>query len=354
MSKTRNILTRTVAVIAAVALTVGVTGCSKKSDAELGTAENPYELLNVSYDPTRELYEQFNPMFEEYYKQETGKVVEVTNSHGGSGGQANSVVEGSNKADVLTLALANDITKVEKAGMIQSGWIDEFDKQSSPYTSTIVFLVRKGNPKGIQDWDDIVQEGVEVITPDPSTSGGACWNFLAAWYYAEQTLGAENTDAIKDFMVKLFANVTVMDSGARASTLTFTDNKQGDVLLAWENEAIATLNESPDDFEIVSPSISILAQPSVAIVDEIADKNGTQEVAKAYLEYLYTDEAQKLIAENGYRPSNEEILKDYSDKFADIEMITIDHFGGWGAAFDTYFNEGTIFDEIMTRVNASK
>ena len=339
------------ALIASMA--VGMTGCSGKSEENAGTEEQPIEILNVSYDPTRELYEKYNPMFEAHYKEETGKVVKVTNSHGGSGGQANSVIEGSNQADVVTLALANDIAKIEKEGMINEGWINEFDKQSSPYTSTIDFLVRKGNPKKIKDWDDLAKEGIGVITPDPSTSGGAMWNFLAAWYYGEKEFNGD-TDKIKDFVTKIYANVLVMDSGARGSTQTFVDNGQGDVLIAWENEAIATLDEHPDEYEIVSPSISILAQPSVAIVDEIADKNGTQEVAKAYLEYLYSDEAQKVIAESGYRPSNPDILKEYSDKFDDIEMIDIEHFGGWAAAYDEYFADGAIFSQIMDTVNSAK
>ena len=302
------------------------------------------KITNVSYDPTRELYAAYNEWFRDVYMDETGTEVEVVQSHGGSGGQARSVVEGSD-ADVVTLALAHDITLVEQAGLIEPGWIDEFDRQSSPYTSTIVFLVRKGNEKGIHDWDDLIKDGVEIITPDPKSSGAACWNFLAAWYYASEEYGDE--EKVKDFMSKLYSNVTVMDSGARGSTTTFVENGQGDVLVSWENEAIQTVGEYPDDYEIVSPSISILAQPSVAVVDENAEKNGTEQVAHDYLEHLYTEDAQRIIGDYGYRPSDEEILKEYSDKFdLGIKLCNIDDFGGWDAAYDTFFKDGGVFDEI--------
>ena len=302
-------------------------------------------ITNVSYDPTRELYEAYNELFAEYYYEETGITVEVTQSHGGSGSQARSVIEG-NDADVVTLALAHDITLIEEEGMIEEGWIDEFDSNSSPYTSTIVFLVRAGNEKGIEDWDDLLNEGVDVITPDPKSSGGACWNFLAAWYYADLTYDGDE-EAMKQFVSDLYDNVLVMDSGARGATTTFVENGQGDVLIAWENEALLALEEYPGEYEIITPSISILAEPSVAIVDENADANGTQEVAAAYLSYLYSDEAQYLIGENYYRPSNEDILAEFADTFdLTINLCTIDDFGGWDQAYADFFDDGAIFDEI--------
>ena len=317
-------------------------GGSKEEKTEDGSGT--VKITNVSYDPTRELYAAYNEWFAGKYEEETGTKVEVVQSHGGSGGQARSVVEGSD-ADVVTLALAHDITLIEQAGLIESGWIDEFDRQSSPYTSTIVFLVRKGNEKGIKDWDDLIKSGVEIITPDPKSSGAACWNFLAAWYYASEKYDDEAK--VKDFMSKLYNNVTVMDSGARGSTTTFVENGQGDVLVSWENEAIQTVAEYPDDYEIVTPSISILAQPSVAVVDENAKKNGTEQVAHDYLEHLYTEDAQRIIGEYGYRPSDEKVLKEFADKFdLDIKLCNIDDFGGWDAAYDTYFKDGGVFDEI--------
>lgn len=344
--KTAKILTAglvTATMIAGLAACGGSSGST--STASSGSDGSAITLTNVSYDPTRELYVAYNKAWEQHYKDETGQDVDVVMSHGGSGGQARSVVEGAD-ADVVTLALEHDITLIQEAGLINEGWIDEFDKDSSPYTSTIVFLVRKGNPKGIKDWDDLIKSGVDVITPDPKSSGGACWNFLAAWYYADQKSGGDE-EKDKEFESALYDNVSVMDSGARGATTTFVENGQGDVLIAWENEALATLDEYPDEYELVTPSISILAQPSVAIVDENADKDGTQEVAKDYLEYLYSDEAQEIIGEYGYRPSNEDILNEFSDKFdLDIDLCTIDDFGGWDAAYDKFFNDGGIFDEI--------
>lgn len=331
-------------------LTIGLSACGGQSTGDSGSGasdDGTVTITNVSYDPTRELYQAYNELFKEHYKEETGNDIEIVQSHGGSGGQARSVVEGAD-ADVVTLALAHDITLIEQAGLIEEGWLDEFDKNSSPYTSTIVFLVRKGNEKGINDWGDLTKDGVDIINPDPKSSGGACWNFLAAWEYASRKFDNDE-DAVKDFMTKLYDNVTVMDSGARGATTTFVENGQGDVLIAWENEAIATVTEYPDEYEIISPSVSILAQPSVAIVDENAKKDGTEEVSKEYLEFLYTDEAQQIIGENGYRPSNEEILNSFSDKFdLDMELCTIDDFGGWDAAYDTFFNDGAIFDEIYS------
>jgi sulfate transport system substrate-binding protein len=254
------------------------------------------------------------------------------------------VVEGSN-ADVVTLALEHDISLIERNGLIESGWQQEFDKDSAPYTSTIVFLVRQGNPKHIEDWDDLVDREVEIITPDPKSSGGACWNFLAALSYAKERYGDEAKEL--DFMTKLYAQVSVMDSGARGSTTTFVENGKGDVLIAWENEAIATMKSYPGEYEMITPSVSILAQPSVAIVDDNADANGTQEVSRAYLQYLYSDEAQELAAEYGYRPSDETILAQYADRFdLNVRLYTIEDYGGWDAAYETYFDDGAVFDEI--------
>ena len=333
-------------VLSACSDTTADSSSEKSAAASEGAAQaEKITLTNVSYDPTRELYQNYNELFVDYYKTTYGGDIEVIQSHGGSGSQARSVIEGS-EADVVTLALAHDITLIEQSGLIDSGWLDEFDLSSSPYTSTIVFLVRKGNPKQLKDWDDLTKDGVEIINPDPKSSGGACWNFLAAWKYALDKNGNDEEKA-KEFVRKLYANVTVMDSGARGATTTFVENGQGDVLIAWENEAINSVKEYPDDYEIVTPSVSILAQPSVAIVDANAEKNGTADAAKIYLEYLYSDEAQKIIGENGYRPTNEEILKSFSDKFdLNVNLCTIDDFGGWDAAYETFFDDVVIFDEI--------
>lgn len=332
-------------VLSACSDTTADSSSEKSAAASEGAAQaEKITLTNVSYDPTRELYQNYNELFVDYYKTTYGGDIEVIQSHGGSGSQARSVIEGS-EADVVTLALAHDITLIEQSGLIDSGWLDEFDLSSSPYTSTIVFLVRKGNPKQLKDWDDLTKDGVEIINPDPKSSGGACWNFLAAWKYALDK-NSNDEEKAKDFVRKLYANVTVMDSGARGATTTFVENGQGDVLIAWENEAINSVKEYPDDYEIVTPSVSILAQPSVAIVDVNAEKNGTADAAKIYLEYLYSDEAQKIIGENGYRPTNEEILNSFSDKFdLNVNLCTIDDFGGWDAAYETFFDDGAIFDE---------
>ena len=309
---------------------------------------NAVTITNVSYDPTRELYSEYNEKFKEYWKDKTGQDVEITQSHGGSGKQARSVIEGNN-ADVVTLALEHDITAIEEAGLINKGWIDEFDNSSSPYTSTIVFLVRKGNEKNIKDWDDLVKSGVNVITPNPKSSGGACWNFLAAWAYAKEKFNGDE-DKIKDFVKSLYGNVSVLDSGARGATTTFVENGQGDVLIAWENEAYLSVKEHPNDYEIVTPSISILAQPSVAVVDENAKNNGTEEVSKGYLEYLYSDEAQEIAAKNYYRPSKKDILSKYSNVFdLNIKMANINDFGGWNKAYEDYFKDGAIFDSIYIK-----
>jgi len=327
------------AVLAAVLLTGFITSCSGNSD------NGTIKLTNVSYDPTRELYEAYNTEFAKYWKEKTGQDVEITQSHGGSGSQSRSVIEG-NQADVVTIALAYDITAIEEKGLIKAGWQSEFANNSSPYTSTIVFLVRKGNPKNITDWDDLIKDGVGVITPNPKTSGGARWNYLAAWAYADKLYDGDETK-IKEFVGKLFAHVLVLDSGARGATTTFVENKQGDVLLAWENEAFLSIKEYPDDYEIITPSISILAEPPVAIVDEVVDKKGTREVATAYLEYLYSDVGQRIAVENYYRPTNQNIS--FSDTFdLNINLITIDDalFGGWNNAQKVHFNDGGVFDQI--------
>ncbi len=336
------------ALAAAVAGVTLLTGCASGAGSDSASNNSGSEkvtITNVSYDPTRELYAAYNEIFAKHWKELKGQDVEVTQSHGGSGKQALEVANGL-EADVVTLALEYDVNAVRDAGLIEDGWVDEFEKDSSPYTSTIVFLVRKGNPKDIHDWDDIVKEGVGVITPNPKTSGGARWNYLAAWAFAEKQFGNDE-EQVKDFMKKLFANVLVLDSGARGSTTTFVENGQGDVLLAWENEAYLSIQDHPDEYEIITPSISILAQPSVAIVDSVVDKRGTREVATEYLSYLYSDEAQRLAGENYYRPSNPDILNEFSDTFdLDLDLVTIDDFGGWDEAQEKHFADGGIFDQI--------
>ncbi len=324
-------------------------GCSSESSSDSSTdtasKSEKVTITNVSYDPTRELYASYNELFAEHWKEQTGQEVEITQSHGGSGKQALEVANGL-EADVVTLALEYDVKAVQDAGLIEDGWVSEFEEDSSPYTSTIVFLVRKGNPKNIQDWDDLIKEDVGIITPNPKTSGGARWNYLAAWAYADKLYNGDETK-VKDFIKKLYENVLVLDSGARGATTTFVENGQGDVLLAWENEAFLSIQDYPDDYEIITPSISILAQPSVAVVDEVVDKRGTRDVATEYLSYLYSDEAQKIAGDNYYRPSNEEILKEYSDVFnLDINLVTINDFGGWDEAQEKHFADGGIFDQI--------
>ena len=305
-------------------------------------------ITNVSYDPTREMFEQYNKIFEEYWKEKTGEDVEITQSHGGSGKQALEVVNGLD-ADVVTLALEYDIASIENAGLIKAGWIDNFDNDSSPYTSTIVFLVKKGNPKKIQDWDDLTRDGVGVVTPNPKTSGGARWNYMAAWAYADKKYNGDETQ-IKDFIRKLYQNVVVLDSGARGATTSFVENEQGDVLVAWENEAYLSMRDYPDEYEIVTPSVSILAQPTVAVVDEVVDYRDTREVATEYLNYLYSHEAQEIEAENYFRPTNEEILKKHSDVFdLRVNRVTISEYGGWEEVQKKHFADGGIFDEIYER-----
>ncbi|WP_456680936.1 sulfate ABC transporter substrate-binding protein [Bradyrhizobium sp. USDA 3311] len=302
-------------------------------------------LLNVSYDPTRELYGEFNKAFVNAYQKETGKSVEIKQSHGGSGSQARAVIDGL-QADVVTLALAYDINAIASKGLITADWQKRLPQNSSPYTSTIVFLVRKGNPKGIKDWDDLLKPGVAVITPNPKTSGGARWNYLAAWGFAQKKYGS--TDKAKDFVGKLYQQVPVLDTGARGATVTFVERGVGDVLLAWENEAYLALKEfGPQKFEIVAPPLSILAEPPVAIVDKVADKKGTRNAADAYLQYWYTREGQEIAARNFYRPRDAEIAKKYENSFAKVELFTIDDvFGGWTKAQKEHFADGGIFDQI--------
>ena len=303
-------------------------------------------LLNVSYDPTREFYSDFNKAFNSHWQTLGNEAVTIQQSHGGSGKQARSVIDGL-RADVVTLALAGDIDELYKLGkLIPENWQERLPNASTPYTSTIVFLVRKGNPKGIKDWDDLVKPGIEVITPNPKTSGGARWNFLAAWAYAQQKYGSEAQ--AQDFVAQLYKNVPVLDTGARGSAITFVNNQIGDVVLAWENEAFLALKEEGgDNFEIIAPSLSILAEPPVAVVDENVDKKGTRKVAEAYLNYLYSDEGQRLAAKHFYRPRNAHIAKDFSQQFSTLKLVTIEgDFGGWKVAQPKFFNDGGVFDQI--------
>ncbi|OMF89767.1 sulfate ABC transporter substrate-binding protein [Paenibacillus sp. FSL R7-0337] len=331
---------------AAPAVAEAAARASSTPEATQTQAKDPVELLNVSYDPTRELYENYNKAFAAYWEQETGQKVTVKQSHGGSGKQSRAVLDGL-EADVVTLALGYDIDALQEAGLIGADWQSKYEHNSSPYTSTIVFLVRKGNPKGIKDWPDLLKEGVEVITPNPKTSGGARWNYLAAWGYA---LDHNNNDEAKaqEFVQKLFKNVPVLDTGARGSTTTFVERGIGDVLIAWENEAYLSIKElGPDKFEIVNPSESILAEPPVAVVDKVVDKRGTREVADAYLKYLYTEEGQKIAAENYYRPTLDSVKAEFKDQFPEIKLFTLaDKFGTWKETQAKHFNDGGIFDKI--------
>ena len=316
----------------------------------LGTAQAQTTLLNVSYDPTRELYQDFNPEFARHWKAQTGETVTIRQSHGGAGKQARAVIDGL-EADVVTLALAYDIDAIaEKTGKIPSNWQIRLAHNSSPYTSTIVFLVRKDNPKAIKDWGDLVKPGVEVITPNPKTSGGARWNYLAAWGYALKQPGGSEQSA-QDFVTRLLKNVPVLDSGARGATNTFVQRGIGDVLLAWENEAFLSINElGADKFEIIVPSISIRAEPPVTVVDGVAKKRGTEKVAQAYLEYLYSPVGQKLAARHYYRPVTPEHA-DPADvaRFPKVELITIEDLGGWQAAQTKHFADGGVFDQVYAR-----
>ena len=310
-------------------------------------APPPVELLNVSYDPTRELYDAINPAFARKWQAATGQSVTIRQSHGGSGKQARSVIDGL-KADVVTLALGYDIDSMAQQGkLLPANWQARLPNNSAPYYSAIVFLVRKGNPKGIQDWNDLVKPGVQVITPNPKTSGGARWNYLAAWGYGNKTYKSQAK--AREFVTRLYKNVPVLDSGARGSTTTFVERGIGDVLIAWENEAYLAVNKlGRGKFEIVNPSVSILAEPPVAIVDKVVDRKGTRKVADAYLRYLYTPEAQEMIARNFYRPRNATITAKYRSRFPTLRLFTIDrNFGGWAKAHAGHFADGALFDQVI-------
>ncbi|NMM91905.1 sulfate transporter subunit [Rhodococcus sp. SRB_17] len=306
-------------------------------------------LLNVSYDPTRELYAEYNQAFARHWKAKTGQEVTVKQSHGGSGKQARSVIDGI-EADVATLALAGDVDALVKNGaLLPADWQKRLPHNSAPYTSTIVFLVKKGNPKGLKDWDDLAKPDVAVITPNPKTSGGARWNYLAAWEFAKRKYGSEAK--AKEFVGKLYQNVPVLDTGARGATITFVQRGVGDVLLAWENEAFLALKEfGPEKFEIVAPSVSILAEPTVAVVDKVVDKRGTRKVAEEYLQYLYSDEGQEIAGKNFYRPTSEKAKAKFARQFPQLALFTIDQaFGGWAKADKAHFVDGASFDQIYTR-----
>src|SRR6185436_10416643 len=309
-------------------------------------ARGDVTLLNVSYDPTRELYQEFNAAFASYWAAKNKEKVEIRQSHGGSGKQARSVIDGL-EADVVTLALANDINAIaERAKLLPLDWQKRLPRNSTPYTSTIVFLVRNGNPKGIKDWEDLAKPGVSVITPNPKTSGGAQWNYLAAWEYGKRKFGGE--DKARDFVTRIYKNVPVLDSGARGSTTTFVERGVGDVFISWENEAFLAQKElGPNKFEIVVPSLSILAEPPVAVVDRNVDRKGTRKVAEAYLEYLYSDEGQEIAARNYYRPTNAKVAAKYAGQFPKVALFTInDAFDGWQKAAKTHFADGGTFDQI--------
>ncbi len=339
-------MTRHIVAFAAVSL-AGTLLVACGSDTPASGAGAPVQLLNVSYDPTRELYEEFNVAFAANWKATSGQDVGFRQSHGGSGSQARAVADGLD-ADVVTLALAYDIDAIAASGLIDTGWQQRLPDNSSPYTSTIVFLVRPGNPKGIKDWDDLVKPGVQVITPNPKTSGGARWNYLAAWEYAKRRPGGSDATA-KAFVAALYKNVPVLDSGARGATTTFVQRGIGDVLLAWENEAYLALAEQQGKVEIVTPSISILAEPPVAVVDKVVERKGSRALAQAYLQFLYSPAGQEIAAKNHYRPRDPEVLAKHAGQFATVELFTIDQaFGGWQAAQKAHFVDGGTFDQIYT------
>jgi sulfate transport system substrate-binding protein len=320
------------AVLAAIA---GATGLQAANQA----------ILNVSYDPTRELYSDINKAFAKKWAAKTGDSIAIDQSHGGSGKQSRSIVDGL-EADVATLALAYDIDAIsDQAGLLPKNWQARLPDNSSPYTSTIVFVVRKGNPKGVKDWDDLTRDGVKVITPNPKTSGGARWNYLAAYAYALRQNGGDEQKA-REFVSKLYSNVPVLDTGARGSTITFTERRMGDVFLSWENEAHLIQKQYPGQYEIITPSLSILAEPPVALVDKVVDRKGTREAAQAYLEFLYTPEAQDIIGRHFYRPRDAAAAAKYAEKFPKIELVTIEDFGGWRKAQKEHFNDGGVFDRI--------
>ena len=334
-------------IICAVAIIFSATfifGCNESTEEKI--------FLNVSYDPTRELYADYNEKFKIHWEEnlDNGKV-NLTQSHGGSGKQARAVIDGKLNADVVTLALAYDVIDIKNAGLIRGGWQNEFPENSSPYTSTIVFLVRADNPKNIFDWNDLIRDDVEIVTPNPKTSGGAQWNYLAAWEFAARKFNGDE-NLIKDFMRKIFLNVVALDSGARGSTLSFVHDGKGDVLLAWENEALLSVKEHPNEFEIITPSLSILAEPTVAIVDKNVEQHGTQKIAEEYLNYLYSDEGQEVAAQNFYRPRNKKILDKYRDIFKPLKLFTIDEvFGGWVTAHNEHFADGATFDKVTEGIN---
>ena len=362
----KSALTKAVATALTVVTISGtltsLTGCGIGKAADDVDYSKSVEITNVSYDPTRELYASYNELFTKHWKELHGQDVSIVQSHGGSGKQALEVANGL-EADVVTLALEGDVDTIKDAGLIEDGYTSEFDLDSSPYTSSIVFLVRKGNPKNIQDWNDLLKDGVGVITPNPKTSGGARWNYLAAWYYFEKQ--GQSEAQIEESIKKLYKNVLVLDSGARGATTTFTENGQGDVLIAWENEAFLALKEDPDKYDIVVPSVSILCQPTVAVVDEVVDERGTRGVATEYLSYLYSDEAQELEVQNYYRPSNKDILNKYATTstgntitelsadgkwiVTNVELTDIAHFGGWNEATKKHFKDGGVFDKIYEK-----
>jgi len=348
--KKRKFVLRSLIVLLVISIVASITGCGAKTAQTPKEDLKPVSLLNVSYDPTRELYQEYNAAFTKYWKERTGQDVTIEQSHGGSGSQARTVIDG-NQADVVTLALAYDIDSINsKAPLINPDWQKRLPNNSTPYTSTIVFLVRKGNPKNIEDWNDLAKPGVSVITPNPKTSGGARWNYLAAWGYALKNNGNDAAKA-QEFVKAIYQNVPVLDSGARGSTVTFTERGIGDVLLAWENEAFLSIKDpkNADKYEIIVPSISILAEPPVTVVDSVVDKKGTREVAQAYLEYLYGEEGQEIAAKNFYRPRNETVAKKYAAQFPKVNLLTIDDFGGWNKAQKDHFADGGIFDQIYTK-----
>ena len=336
--------------LAAFAAALTLAGCSAKPHGgTTASSGGAVTLLNVSYDPTRELYQDYNAAFAKYWQGKSGQTITIQQSHGGSGKQARSVKDGL-PADVVTLALSYDIDALQKAGLINPDWQKRLPNNSAPYTSTIVFVVRKGNPKGIHDWSDLVKPGIAVITANPKTGGGARWNYLAAWGYALQASHGNQAFA-RDFVSKLYHNVPVLDSGARGSTVTFTQRHLGDVLIAWENEADLTVNTiGKGQYEIVDPSVSILAEPPVAVVDKNVDKKGTREVAEAYLQYLYSPEGQEIAAKHYYRPRSQDVAKKYAGQFPALKLFTVDDtFGGWTNAQKTHFADGGTFDQIMAK-----
>ncbi len=350
MKPTKWLLTATVVLILSAC---GQSGSSTKessaSDIQSKKSGQAVSILNVSYDPTRELYQQYNAVFAKHWLDKTGQQVKIQQSHGGSGKQALSVQNGL-QADVVTLALAGDIDSLNlQKPLLDAKWQSRLADNSTPYTSTIVFLVRKGNPKHIKDWDDLIRKDVSVITPNPKTSGGARWNFLAAWAYAKDK-NSGNEAAAQAFVSKLYQQVPVLDAGARGSTISFTKRNLGDVLLAWENEAYLALKEAGGEFEIVTPSMSILCEPPVAVVDSVVKKKGTEEVASAYLQYLYSEAAQRIIAQNYYRPINAKVANEFKDQFPILKLVKInDEFGGWAKAQKQFFADGAIFDQIYQK-----